>query len=80
MVPTIDIGEKHTVTSLLQGTEEMYPMSVVPTLVCDDKFDGFHLHSVGAYQNNTFNGDPTIQLLIDIQGQGGGVREHTPQC
>ena len=52
----------------------MYPMSVVPTLVCDDKFDGFHLHSVGAYQNNTFNGDPTIQLLIDIQGQGGGVR------
>ena len=69
---------------------------MVPTLVCDVKFDGFHLHSVGAndrhnprlvcislvgaYQNNIFNRDPTIQVLIDIPGQGGGVHKHTPQC
>ena len=29
---TIDIGEKHTVTSL-QGTEEVYPMSMANTLL-----------------------------------------------
>ena len=28
VVNSIDIGEKHTVTSLLQGTEHVYPMSV----------------------------------------------------